>query len=90
MARNVTIEPVLNGFVCQVGCQRVVYPDVRSLARAVEEYYNHPEEVEARYRKEAVNRCQEPCPLPTSQAGQQCDATSRITDEPRMEGRPRR
>jgi hypothetical protein len=56
MSREIIITPVLNGFVCQVGCQRVVFGSTRELAVAVEEYYNHPEDTEKRFIEKAINK----------------------------------
>jgi len=81
MPRRVEIEGVLNGFVCQVGCQRVVFNDVQSLSRAVEEYFLHPEETEKRYIEKAVNKMEGPVAPPQqtdSCAGQAvCEAPIR-------------
>lgn len=54
--RNIQIVPVLNGFVCSVGCQQVVYTNVRDLAAELIRFYEHPEETEKHYRTTAVNR----------------------------------
>lgn len=55
MVRAITITPVLNGFVCQVGCQTVVFRTVAELGSAVEDYYSNPEETEKRYIAAKVN-----------------------------------
>jgi hypothetical protein len=58
MIRSITIEPVLNGFVLQVGCQKVVFNDTKTLANEIRRYYDDPEGVEASYIKNAVNEMQ--------------------------------
>ena len=70
MPREITIKPVLNGFVCQVGCQTVVFDNVRSLAVTVEEYFNHPEETEKRFIEKAVNKMEEHTLAPTPPTSQ--------------------
>jgi hypothetical protein len=61
MTREITITPVLNGFVCKVGCQKVVFQTVQELARNIETYYNNPEGTENRFLAEAVNKTND-CP----------------------------
>jgi hypothetical protein len=62
MIREITITPVLNGFVCKVGCQKVVFESVSEMARNLEAYYKNPEETEKRFIKEAVNKMNDgPC-----------------------------
>lgn len=91
MPREITITPVLNGFICQVGCQKVVFLDVRSLAIAVEEYYNHPEDTEKRFIEKAVNRMNEgPLPCPPPPPSQDCCGTEAPQQNRILEGRPRR
>lgn len=86
MPREITIRPVLNGFVCNVGCQVVVFTDTKSLGRAVEEYFDHPEETEKRYIEKAINRM-EACPQP-AQANRISEA-SEPCPPPQMQGRLR-
>ena len=62
MIREITITPVLNGFVCKVGCQKVVFESISEMARNLEDYYKNPEETEKRFIKEAVNKMNDgPC-----------------------------
>ena len=70
MAREVNIRPVLNGFVCQVGCKTVVFQTTRELAVAVEEYFNHPDETEKRFIEKAVNKME---PRPAEPTGRQME-----------------
>lgn len=67
MIREIHIKPVLNGFVCSVGCQTVVFKTAVELGLAISAYYTEPEKVEANFRKNAVNKVldigiSEPCP----------------------------
>ena len=88
MPREITIKPVLNGFVVDVGCQRVVFTNTKQLGVAVEEYYNHPEEVEAKYRMNAVNKMQGPteaCPPPQPPMGGCLDQVNAARDPVRSD-----
>lgn len=53
--RSITITPVLNGFVVNVGCQTVVMKSPEELGMNVAEYYKKPAEVEMRFCSEKVN-----------------------------------
>lgn len=53
--RNLIIEPVLNGFVVQVGCQRVVFDSPAKLGAHITEYYTNPSKVEHEFLKNKVN-----------------------------------
>lgn len=62
MIREITITPVLNGFVCKVGCQKVVFESVSEMARNLEAYYKNPEAVEKEFLAKAVNKMNDgPC-----------------------------
>lgn len=54
--RTVTIQPVLNGFIVQVGCQTLVYQNIEFLARDLVEYQKDPERVEVLFRRAAINK----------------------------------
>ncbi len=54
--RPITITPVLNGFVVDVGCQRVVFGSILELSQEITRYFKHPEEVEKEYCERAVNK----------------------------------
>jgi len=56
MIRDLTIHPVLNGFVVQVGCQQLVFTDRTTMAREIDRYYENPETVEKAYVANAVNK----------------------------------
>jgi len=55
-AKSITITPVLNGFKVQVGCQEVVFNNVKQLTGEIFAYYKDPEKIEALYLKNAVNK----------------------------------
>lgn len=72
MTREITITPVLNGFVCHVGCQKVVFSDTTAMLRELGKYYSDPDATEKTYVRDAVNKMPpqpEPCPP------MQCGAT---------------
>lgn len=46
MTREILITPVLNGYLCNVGCQKVVFTSAESLAAELVKYYLNPEAVE--------------------------------------------
>ena len=56
MIREIKITPVLNGFICKVGCQTVVFGDIATLAQNIERYYKNPEAVEKEFIAKAVNK----------------------------------
>ena len=56
MTREITIQPVLNGYVCVVGCQRVAFTDKQTMLGQLSEYLDKPDEVEQRYIERAVNK----------------------------------
>lgn len=55
MLRNVKIVPVLNGWVVEVGCQKVVFNNIGTMLEEIRKYLTDPEEIEKTYRKSAVN-----------------------------------
>lgn len=55
-ARSILIRPVLNGFIVEVGCQKVVCTSVIDLANEVARYYGSPSETEEYYLTHPVNR----------------------------------
>jgi hypothetical protein len=55
MIRAITITPVLNGFIVEVGCQKVVFTSLTALGHDVVRYYTDSRKIEEEYRKNAVN-----------------------------------
>lgn len=61
MIRDIKIKPVLNGFICTVGCQTVVFDSRERLLNDLRVYLENPEMVEQKYQAEAINpRLSEP------------------------------
>jgi len=56
MVREITIRPVLNGFVCQVGCQTVVVGSIDVLVDGIRDYYRNPEATEKKWIECAINK----------------------------------
>jgi hypothetical protein len=53
--REITIKPVLNGYIVTVGCQKVVFDCKDCLLQKLSEYLDHPEAVEQEFLKDALN-----------------------------------
>lgn len=53
--RSITIVPVLNGFIVEVGCQRLVFPDAKTLSIELERYYRNPAAVEKHFLDCKIN-----------------------------------
>jgi hypothetical protein len=49
MYRNISITAVMNGFICQVGCQRVVFRSGSELLVALDAYLRDPEGTEKEF-----------------------------------------
>lgn len=56
MIREITIKPVLNGYVCKVGCQEIVFQNRNEMLKEIGRYYEDPEGTEAKFKKNAVNK----------------------------------
>lgn len=52
MLRPITINPVLNGFVVQFGCQQLAYTDTTKMLGDIGDYLREPEETEKKILKE--------------------------------------
>lgn len=55
MPRPIQIDYALNGYVCQVGCQRVVFMSAESLTSTLLRYLKNPEQTEKEFQDAAVN-----------------------------------
>ena len=64
--RQVTIRPVLNGWVVGVGCQEVVFNDRRQLIIELDQYLEHPDSEEKRWVTGAINPLQDAGPITLS------------------------
>lgn len=51
-----TITPVLNGFIVEVGCQKIVFTNLTILGQELVRYYAAPERVEREYVECAINK----------------------------------
>jgi hypothetical protein len=57
MLRTLNIEPVLNGFIVQCGCQRLAYTNIDELISDLGSYLREPEATEKRILKDkGINR----------------------------------
>ena len=46
---KITVEPVLNGFLVSVGCQKAVYIDIEALIRDFADYLHDPKQMSKHY-----------------------------------------
>ena len=46
---DIKIKAVLNGYICQVGCQTVVFGSRKKLLKELDRYLNNPAAVEKEY-----------------------------------------
>lgn len=56
MTINIVIEPVLNEWVCTVGCRRVVFDNLDRILDHMRAYYRDSELVEKSFVGSAINR----------------------------------
>lgn len=56
--RQITINPVANGYSISIGCQTFVFESMVSMLSRIEEYYRNPAEIEAHFmeHKELPNK----------------------------------
>jgi hypothetical protein len=52
---EIHIKPVLNGYVCNVGCQTVVFNDLPAMLGELNAYLTDPRKTEIEYRETALN-----------------------------------
>lgn len=52
--RTITIEPVLNGLMCHIGCQRAVFESPAKMLAELKAYYEKPDETEKKYLEESL------------------------------------
>lgn len=55
MFHNISINPVLNGFVCTVGCQTVVFASASELLFHLGEYLNDPKKKQKEFIANSCN-----------------------------------
>jgi hypothetical protein len=87
---NIQIEAVLNGWVCQVGCQRIVYNDRRTLLNDLDDYLRDPVGTHERIVKGAANApllmpLAPPPPCETCEPS--CPPTQQVVGSPLPENR---
>ncbi len=89
--REIHITPVLNGFICRVGCQTVVFDSHSDMIAALESYLINPEQVERDYRHSAMHKfmlegplAPEPCPVQAynQMIGQDCAGVQESLPDP--------
>ena len=74
--REITIIPVLNGFVCRVDCQTVVFKDKNTMLTALSDYYENPKAIEDSFLNNAINKTLNQVPV-------DCSAPVNIDREPK-------
>lgn len=57
MIHPVIITAVLNGWSIQVGCQTVVFTDLGTMLKELEQYFRAPCDTVRRYSENAQNKC---------------------------------
>lgn len=62
--REVTVRPVLNGFVVQVGCQTLVFNRIEDVTENLVAYQKDPEGTEKKFAENAVNKTLGGGPVP--------------------------
>lgn len=84
---NILIEPVLNGWKVQCGCQQVVFTDVDKLCGELKAYLTDPQTVQKRYLHDSVNARWTNTPEPAQAV--QCEAAApNIREDARVERNP--
>lgn len=70
MAHDVRIHPVLNGFVCEVGCQTVVFNSLDTLCKMLRKYYTNPGVIERVFLDHAPSWISRPVAVACTEAVQ--------------------
>lgn len=66
--RSANIEVVANGFIIQIGCQRVVAETTDKLKKLINDYLDNPVEAEKNlFANSIVSNNQAPIPTPVSE-----------------------
>ena len=54
---DIKIKPVLNGFVCKVGCKKVVFTNLADMLKELKRYYGakDPSEVSKDWEENSIN-----------------------------------
>lgn len=73
---EITIRTVLNGYVCKVGCQTVVFETIEKLTKELTSYLKDPIGTEKRFRKNSADRqCTIDGPALATRAVEACPPT---------------
>lgn len=62
--REIVIQPALNGYICRVGCQTVVFETAEKLTEQLLSYLKKPKDTEKSYIQNAVNPMEAARPQP--------------------------
>ncbi len=54
--REINIRPALNGWVCQIGCQTIVFNDKTHMLNEIGRYIDDPKAIEAEYWRHSPNK----------------------------------
>lgn len=65
--KEIKIIPVLNGWLCFVGCQTVAFIEKRIMLDEISRYIDNPDKVEKEYIAGAKNKISEPVEIPVPQ-----------------------
>ena len=55
MILTIKIVPVLNGFIVDVGCQKIVFTDLEKMCKRIMDYCVNPDGVEKEYMDGSIN-----------------------------------
>jgi len=79
--RNIIITPVLNGWVCKVGCSEVVFDSKGVMLQRLSDYIDNPLAVEKEFQTKALNKFTNQVPEPAmSEAG--CSSAPTLAQRP--------
>ena len=62
--RSIRVNPVLNGFVVEVGCQTLVFNKIEDVAENLIAYQKAPDGMEKKFAADAVNKTLDNGPVP--------------------------
>jgi hypothetical protein len=66
MIHEIHIKAVLNGYICNVGCQIVVFTRREDLIAELDGYLQRPDTYRDNYEKHALNKDLLKCPAPVN------------------------
>lgn len=52
--RQITIDPIANGYIIKIGCQTFVFESLISMLSRIEEYYKNPIEIEQYFNEHKI------------------------------------